>query len=75
MSLVANNVESDVESIVLPDGLRLVQDEEGVALVGDENATASRSGLILWRAKRPIGAALAVDEASWSPRRVVSPRA
>ncbi len=36
MSLVANNVESDVESIVLPDGLRLVQDEEGLALAGDE---------------------------------------
>ncbi|WGI24687.1 class I SAM-dependent methyltransferase [Halomonas alkaliantarctica] len=28
--------KSDVESIVLPDGLRLVQDEEGLVLVGDE---------------------------------------
>ena len=31
-----SDVEADVESIVLPDGLRLVQGDEGLALVGDE---------------------------------------
>jgi|TARA_R110000851_G_scaffold26454_3_gene75019 16S rRNA (guanine1516-N2)-methyltransferase len=36
MSFVKSDVETNVESIVLPDGLRLVQNEEGLALVGDE---------------------------------------
>ena len=34
-SSVESDVGTDVESIVLPDGLRLVQGEEGLALVGD----------------------------------------
>lgn len=36
MSDVVGNVESDMEGIALPDGLRLVQGEGGLALVGDE---------------------------------------
>lgn len=36
MSFVKSDVETNAESIVLPDGLRLVQSEEGLALVGDE---------------------------------------
>ncbi|WP_336273688.1 class I SAM-dependent methyltransferase [Vreelandella indica] len=35
-SPVETNVESDVENIALPDGLCLVQGEDGLALVGDE---------------------------------------
>ena len=35
-SPVETKVESDVECIALPDGLRLVQSDDGLALVGDE---------------------------------------
>lgn len=36
MSFVKANLDSDIESITLPDSLRLVQGDEGLALVGDE---------------------------------------
>jgi len=36
MTEVESDIEANIESIVLPDGLRLVQSEEGLVLVGDE---------------------------------------
>jgi 16S rRNA (guanine1516-N2)-methyltransferase len=36
MTYFEGDVEGDIESIVLPDGLRLVQADEGLLLVGDE---------------------------------------
>ena len=33
---IENSIEADIESITLPDNLHLMQDDEGLALVGDE---------------------------------------